>query len=189
MQCKKGLNLELSRVCSTWSKNTRSCFVRFPFVHICHCCSGKQISYHYLFFLGLESIFHPFPDSALQRWGAGTCSFHVELSAAPPLGTPEGRTQRHVLFEDRPSLPGQGWTLAPLSWGRQDLGRTARPGNPTPVMSWQIQAAWAAPKVRHGKQTVAREKDTAEWRLCSQACLPLLLFLLFQGLKDSRSYS
>lgn len=107
------------------------------------------------FFPGLESVIHPFPDSALQRWGTGTCSFHLGLSATPPLGTPEGRTRRHVLFEDCPSLPDQGQILAPLSWGGQDLGRTTGPGNPTLVMSWQIQAARAAPKVRHGKQTLA----------------------------------
>lgn len=170
----EGFKLELSSVCSTWAKNTRSCFERFPFAHICCCCSARQVSYHYLFFPGLESVIHPFPDSALQRWGAGTHSFHVGLSATPPLGTPEGRTRRHVLFEECPSLPNQGRILAPLSQGGQDLGRTAGPGNPTPVMSWQIQTAQAAPKVRHGKQTLAHEKDASESRLCSQACLPLL---------------
>lgn len=182
----EGFKLELSSVCSTWAKNTANCFERFPFTRICCCCSGRQISYHYPFFLGLESVIHPFPDSALQRWGTWTCSFHVVLSATPPSGTPEGRTRRHVLFEDCSSLPDQGRILAPFSQGGQVLGRTAGLGNPTPVMSWQIQAAQAAPKVRHGKRTSAHEKDTAESQLRSE---PAYLCSYFSSMKDDKSYN
>lgn len=51
-------------------------------------------------------------------------------------------------------------------------------------MSWQIQAAWAAPKVRHGKQTLAHEKDVTESQFCSWTSLPLLL--LFQLIRNER---
>lgn len=120
---------------------------------------GKYLISAFFFFPGSESVVRPFPDSAPQRWGSVLCRFHAWLSATPPSGTPEGRTWRHVLFEGRPSLPKRGRILAPSSQRRQDLGRTAGPGNPTPVMSWQIQSARAAPKVRHGKQTHGKEVD------------------------------
>lgn len=158
-------------MCSALAKNARSRFERFLFAHICRCCSGRQISYRRLFFPGSENVVCPFPDSVPQRWGTALCPFHTGLSAPPPSGTPEGRTQRRVLFEGRPSLPNHGRILAPFSQCGQDLGRTAGPGNPTPVMSWQIQTAQAAPKVRHGKQT--REKEVAEsLSKVTQACLP-----------------
>lgn len=122
---------------------------------------GKYLisAFFFFFFPGSESVVHPFPDSAPQRWGSALSRFHAWLSTTPPSGTPEGRSWRHVLFEGRPSLPNRGQILAPSSQHGQDLGRTAGPGNPTPVMSWQIQSAQAAPKVRHGKQTHGKEVD------------------------------
>lgn len=121
--------LGLSSVCSTWAKNTRSCFERFPFAHICCCCSGRQISYHYLFFLGSESVIHPFPDSALPtKVGRGDLQFPCGVISYPSLGHP-----RREDVEARPV-----WRLPVPAWPRPDPG-SIKPGRAGPG---QDRQAW-----------------------------------------------
>lgn len=86
----EGFKLVLSSVCSTWAKNNRSYFERFPFARICHCCSGRQISYQYLFFPGLESVIHLFLiqpyKGGVQGPTASIWGYQVPLPRAPQMG-------------------------------------------------------------------------------------------------------
>lgn len=119
----EGFKLELSSV------YTGSSFERFPFAHICRCCSGRQISYHYLFFPGLESVIHPFPDSALPtKVGRGDPQFPCGVISCPSLG--------HPRREDAEARPV--WRLPIPAQPRPDPG-SIEPGRVGPG---QDRRAW-----------------------------------------------
>lgn len=110
-----------SSVCSTWAKNTWSCFQRFPFTHICHCCSGRQISYHYLFFPGLESVIHLFLIQPYTEVGCRDPQFPYGVIRYPSLGHPRREDMEACLV----------WRLPIPACPRPDSG-SVEPGRAGP---------------------------------------------------------